>query len=279
MLTRRGFTIVELLIALVLTGIIAGTATLSLLRQQRTHLAIGAVSDAERQLASATTIVAQQFRFLDQGDLVAGEARDTALQVRAPVASSIACGSSSGSVVFLPDSDGLRLTGILSEPQAGDSLWWNVDTAWKSVEVRGVSSVNTSCVAPIPVSGRATRLILSRNDTIPAGAFLRVTRPVRYVVYRAGDGSWQLGLREWSGTTFSAPQPVAGPFMRTLGALRTEFRFFDDADSELPATGTSADVHSIARIRFVARYFLSVHDRGADSVMSDSIVVAIGRAP
>ena len=47
------------------------------------------------------------------------------------------------------------------------------------------------------------------------GAPVRFTRPVRYSLYRAADGDWYLGEREWNPTTvrFNTIQPVSGPFL------------------------------------------------------------------
>jgi hypothetical protein len=96
---------------------------------------------------------------------------------------------------------------------------------------------------------------LSGSEVVPALAPLRITRQTRVALYRASDGTWQLGYREWNdaAASFAAPQPVAGPFARSAadGAF-TGFRYFDATDIELhPDIDTSARSR-IARIRFTA---------------------------
>ncbi len=48
---------------------------------------------------------------------------------------------------------------------------------------------------------------------------MRVTRPIRYSLYHASDGSWYLGARDWNDASarFNTIQPLAGPF-RSPGA-------------------------------------------------------------
>ena len=92
---RFGATLAELVVALVLAGLVLATATLSVLHQQRTASRVAALWSAQSQLGPAATILPGELSQLafDSGDLVQGEASDTAVELRAPVASSIACDS------------------------------------------------------------------------------------------------------------------------------------------------------------------------------------------
>lgn len=274
---RRGLTLVELIVAIVLSVIVMGAATSSLLRQQRTHLTIRSVSDADRQLAASMLVIAAQLSTLDRAaqDVTPGEARDTALQFRASLGASISCPSSRGSTILAADLDSVALGGFATPPAAGDSLWWYGDSTWNGAEVTAVASVATSCAAS--GSAQSLKLTLRANDTIPGNAPLRVTRPTRYALYKSGDGTWQLGVREWNPTTsnFAPPQPAVGPLLLASGTRQSGFRYFDENGSELPASSTPADVRRVSRIRFVAHSRLSTQERGQDSVRSDSIEVAL----
>lgn len=271
--SRAGLTLVELLVALFLTGVVMGTATLSVLRQQRTRRHIGALAEADRQLSATMSVLAEELGHLDRdaGDLAAGEVRDTVIQARSPVLSSISCAPSRASVTLIPDSGVHRITGGVATPRAGDTLWWLGDTTWRGAEITG-STVRDAACAPSARTGRTTNLTLSGADSIPAGAPLRVTRQTRYGLYKSGDGTWQLAVREWTGTGFAAPQPVAGPLLLS-GTRRSGFRYFDAAGSEL---ASPANAEQVTRIRFVAHALLTQHERGQDSVRSDSIEIAIG---
>ena len=65
MLTRRGMTLVELIVAIVLAAIVLGTATASSLRQQRAHASIIASTDVDAQIRAATLVLAGQIEQLD----------------------------------------------------------------------------------------------------------------------------------------------------------------------------------------------------------------------
>jgi hypothetical protein len=275
------------LVAITLGAVVLGTAASSVLRQQRAarRIAGRVVGGAHGGAASSLLLAELADLMPSAGDLVAGEARDTALQLRAPIASGVACDSAVGRTrLALSDGDDLSLGGVSSPPRAGDSLWWYSDesTSWRARRIADAQSVTAPC--PFSMNGprHALRLELADADTIPAGALLRVTRPFRYVIYRSGDGSWQLGLREWSDATrrFAPPQPIAGPFARRLvNGERTGFRYFDAEGWELPAGPSGAEVGRIARIRITTVALVRAALAGGDSLYADSADVALQRQP
>ncbi|MEO8620420.1 MAG: prepilin-type N-terminal cleavage/methylation domain-containing protein [bacterium] len=284
MLRRRGATLVELLVGLTLASVVLGSATASVLRQQRTHARIASVSGADAQRRAAISVLASQLALLDPtgGDLTAGEAADSAFQFRALIAASVACDQSVGSATFLPDPSGtVSLGGEASLPHTGDSLWWYGDSTWSGDRINGVSTVPASCSAPIASAGPALRVtIASSPDSIRAGTAIRVTRQTRYGVYRASDGTWQLGFREWNDPTgaFSAPQPVAGPLMLRSNGRSSGFRYFDNAGHELsPASGTM-NVTSVSLVRITTQSLVATRNQGQDSVRTDSVDVALRNA-
>jgi prepilin-type N-terminal cleavage/methylation domain-containing protein len=281
MLMRRGMSLVELLVALTLAAIVLGAATTSLLRQQRTHLVIRSAASADLQRRAALGVLASQLAGLDAaaGDLVTGQITDTAIQVRAPVAASIACATGIGSTLFATETDGsAAITGASSPPAAGDSLWWRGDSVWIGREIAATSNGSIPCTLA-GMGGSALQVYINERDTIQANVPLRVTRQTRYALYRSGDGTWQLGSREWSAATnvFAAPQPFAGPFIQKIAGRKTGFRYFDDAGVELTGTSGPIDATRIVRIRITAHSLLDFHERGQDSVRSDSVDVPLAR--
>jgi prepilin-type N-terminal cleavage/methylation domain-containing protein len=283
MLRCRGVTLVELLVALVLATVVLTVATGSALRQQRTHAHILAVSDVDAQLHAAMLVLSNQLATLDAGagDITAGEALDSALQFRAPIATSIACRSAPGSTTLHPDSStATPLGGATSAVRTGDSLWWLGDSTWTGRRIAAVSSVSSvSAVCPLPsrAGGPALHLDISSPDTIPPNTPLRITRPTRYSLYRS-SGSWQLGFREWNDPSaqLTAPQPVAGPLLLTIGSRRSGFRYFDTNGVELLPTSAPIDVSQIARIRLTTHMIVAEHDLTRDSIRTDSVDVAVG---
>lgn len=282
MLKRKASTLVEMLVALTLAAIILAAATSSVLRQQHTHERIAIVSGSDMQIRGGSAVLANQLSYIDAaaGDLSAGALRDTAIQFRATVAVALACQRSAGVVTLLPDQDGaVPFSGYASLPRAGDSLWFLGDSVWRGARVTAVAEVVASCPAPFAVVGPALELTLNgSSDTIPAASPMRVTRQSRYSFYRSGDGTWQLGFREWSNASnsFSGPQPVAGPFLRQSDGRKSRFRFFDTVGTEL-SPDDEID-RRVARVRLITYSRAFTRERGQDSVRSDSLDVALQSA-
>jgi hypothetical protein len=84
------------------------------------------------------------------------------------------------------------------------------------------------------------------------GAPVRVTRPLRYSLYRGGDGAWYLGEKDWSTASgrFNTIQPVSGPFLSAAAGGLT-FAYLDSAGASIAAP--VVDPTSIAAIRITLR--------------------------
>jgi prepilin-type N-terminal cleavage/methylation domain-containing protein len=280
-LNRRGSSLVELVVALVLVGIVLGAASTSLLRQQRGVRWVGEVTGAEVQMRPVVRIIPSELAQLDAaaGDLVAGQASDSTLQLRAVVASSLACDSTNGTVTLVPGSStGIPIGGVARAPIAGDSVWlFAGDTlGWRSGAIVAVSRTTTGCRNPTMPPAATYSLSLNAPLAFSGGTPVRVTRQERYVVYRS-SGYWYLGLRDWSQSLarFAAPQPVAGPFIRSLpdGGI-TGFRYFDSTGAAVIPNGTNEN--SIARLRVSSLSSIAT-GIAADTVRRDSADVALLR--
>jgi hypothetical protein len=284
---RHGATLAELLVAITLGAIVLGTASASVLRQQRDARRVaGVAADAAQGRVASLQIPAELGDLAPSaGDLVGGEARDTALQLRSAIATGVACDSAVGQAMLASSNrDDLAPGGVATLPRAGDSLWWYADaaTGWRAQRIMDARGVTAPCPVHVGGGGQGPvlRLALTVRDTIPAGVVLRVTRPLAYVVYRGGDGTWQLGMREWIDATqrFAPPQPIAGPFARSLrSGVRTGFRYFDANDWELGAGVGGAEMGRIARIRITTVALVRSGIASGDSVHVDSADVALQR--
>ncbi len=257
MLNRRGASLVELLLAITLGAAVLGAASGTVLRQRRSVDSHLARVRAESQLRAAFGALEIALTGLSpaSGDLTPGEARDTAIQIRTVVAGAVACDSTVGAATFVagdPVQD--RASGIATAPAVGDTLWWHApgSLAWVARRVTDVSGAGGACRSAGGAPPALLRVAFASPDTVPEGAPLRLTRVTRYSLYRAGDGSWQLGISEWSELlrAFAPPQPLAGPFVRASPAGgRTGFRYFDAAGSELTDDGAGVPVERVARVR------------------------------
>ena len=284
-LNRRGITLLELLVAMTLAAVLLGAAGTTVFRQRHEGARATARSSAESQLRAALAAIPMALQGLtpSAGDLAPGEARDTALQIRAPVAYGVACDSAAGQVILSVADTGVeRESAIVSTPRVGDTLWWwPPGLGWIGRRVNSITIGTGACVAEGAVTRELLRVGFAGADTVPRSAPIRLTRATRYSFYRAGDGTWQLGIAEWSEVLhdFAPPQPVAGPFLPAgPSGARTGFRYYDAAGSELPITAQGVSTATIARLRLTL-----IVQAGAPGMppllRSDSVDVAFGHAP
>ena len=282
---RPGATLAELLVALTLAAIVLGAATSSLLRQQRTAMSLGraAAGDAQSRAALGALGVELAALTTGSGDLAPGQASDTALQLRSVVASGLACADAASSATFTAEADGRGGALPSLAPRVGDSLWWfgGAPAAWRVGRIVASDSVSAPCPLTSAPAGPARRIAIAGPDSIGYGAPLRIVRPVRYAFYRSGDGSWQLGVRDWTEATgrFASPQPIAGPFVMRAGSARTGFRYYDAEGAELSSAVATSRV---ARVRVTVLVGHGGATTGADTmVRRDSLDVALqpGGAP
>ena len=263
----RGVTLPGVLIGLSLTALVLallGSSMVTLLRQaHRQHDR----TQARGQLAHAAGVLTAELRTVaaapsatDVGDLLL--IADTAVELRAAIGGAAACAATSDAVELVDAAvPGAPFVSWWSDaPQPGDVVHLHdegpspaiADDAWLARAVVDVERGGGACAAgPLaPWSATALRLRLDAPalpPTLGAGAPVRVTRRRRYVLYRAGDGSWQLGQRTWAAGVGSL-QPVAGPLN---SATATDPGL---AVVALAADGTpAASPSSAARVAVVVR--------------------------
>ena len=294
-LTRRGFTAVELLVALAIGGLVTAAIVGVLRRQQRFFTNASGLVEQRVSLRDATGILPGELRALapSSGDVLAFS--DSALEIRATIGAAIVCDTiaGGGAIALAPARalSGTPVSAFATMPQAGDiALVYDArspdaasDDQWTGLEVADVSSGTTVCAAS-PFVDRADpaapRLILRFASTsrVPAtaspGAFVRVLRRVRYRFYRAGTGEWFLGYSEWDGAAYSVVQPVSGPFApySRRGASGLTLRYRDSLGAEL-AVGD--DPARIARVDVIVRSITRESLAGATARLIDSQAINV----
>ncbi len=262
MLKRRsGFTLPELLIALAGASVLFAVTASIALRQQRlfAELADNAATTAHLREVIATLPIDLRGVSPAAGDV--REARDTALEVRATVASAVVCDTAGNSVVLGPALPGVEtFANYLTSLAPSDTVWLlDVRDTLERWIPRSITSVSSTTVhrcgrgAPAIASPfSATTVALDTLAPAHPGSALRVTRPVRYSLYRASDGSWQVGARDWNSSTLrlNTIQPVAGPLLApSAGGL--VFSYVDTVGRSVSnPSDTSA---GLALIRVAAR--------------------------
>lgn len=219
---RRGFSLIELLVVVVLMGIIGATLTRVLLNMQRASRAQSERVTLQGNLRAGIAFIPAELRDLSAEDIIVAGADN--IEYRAMRASGVACAVTATTVV-LRDALTFRYRNI----EAGrDSAFVFVesdptlasDDRWVAVGITGVGA------GACPGGGAATVLTLSSagagyatyTDTL---AQIVVEAPVRMFermemgVYTADGRDW-LGARSISAGEISM-QPVLGPLVSGNG--------------------------------------------------------------
>jgi prepilin-type N-terminal cleavage/methylation domain-containing protein len=285
-LTRYGFTMIELLVALVLLGLISAALYRVLVNNQRLYMAQTQRIDLSQNIRAAATILPAEFRELSasEGDIAAMTA--TRLDIRAMRWLGFACtppvlgGALAGvSVVIRGGAVGQPLFfGSRNINQNSDSLLIYYDGN-QSTRADDFWALGKPVAAPngqnCPDGQAGQRLILNLNllgfpnvlGAIPVGAPVRGFERVTYQLFQpAGDTSWYIGFQPAGGTM----QPLVGPVLSNGLA----FSYFD-------STGAVTAVRTrVARIDITvrARTSAAVRQGGGGGPMRatvDSIVTSV----
>lgn len=221
-LSRRGMTLIELLIALVLMGIVSAALVKALQTHQRTYAAQTQKIVLQENIRAGATILPADFRELDatDGDIIS--MTSTSLTVRAMRQMSFLCSE--------PVLGGANTTLIMrntprymvrASNAATDSLLvyyegdeaTRIDDGW----VTGPAAAEVATVCPDGNRGflMLTKLAfagppnsINQTGRIQSGAPVRTFVPVTYSLYTAADGRAYVGYDEGSGA-----QPLIGPLL------------------------------------------------------------------
>jgi prepilin-type N-terminal cleavage/methylation domain-containing protein len=274
-----GFTLVELLVALVLFGIIAGAIIGLVARQQRFYRGATEMIDTRTQLRQAASVLPTDIRGLSS---VAGDVSlmtDTAVQFVGIFGSAIVCGRqvANGPIIYITPPDLARhtLTSWYRAPKsgAGDVAFLfdeKVDTSavdddWSSNTIVQAPQASAGACAGSPLfdpvldagkSGWSMTLAANVPSTVKDGAAVRFGRVVRYSIYKSKtDNKWYLGYR--SCTTGAALcdaiaiEPISGPYRDVSNGGATNglgFTYYDSTGAKISPSANATDMAKIARI-------------------------------
>jgi prepilin-type N-terminal cleavage/methylation domain-containing protein len=207
-LIRRGVTVVELLVALVLFGVCSTVVAGVMRRFLGGYRATVQSIDRRQNLRIAAAFLPTELRTLDatDGDIV--RMTRTAVMIRAPRVFGVLCRDQPAGVtgaVVLVLSDALRY-GVRNIDPDGDSLWILAaggDDRWVRA---GVTSIGAGpCADGAP--GIRLDVTLPTVDGFPRGTPVLGFETVTYRLYRSSeDGRWYVGEQ-----TGASLQPLLGP--------------------------------------------------------------------
>jgi len=293
-MSRRGFTMVELLIALVLLGLVSAALYRVLVNNQRLYMAQTQRIDLSQNIRAATNILPAEFRELDafDGDILAMSA--TSIQIRAMRWLSFVCvqpglpgaftmtirGGVPGQPMYFgarsPNAtDGLLIYLDGDPTTRTDDYWVNAPIAamggagGATCPAAGAVTAAQQPATSITFNGAAAGAFIAGTNVanaIPIGAPVRGYETVTYQIYQpAGDTLWYIGFQPAGGTM----QPLIGPII----ANGLSFSYFN-ATGAVTATRTQ-----VARIDITvrARTTSAVRRGGqaAAAVIVDSISTSV----
>lgn len=311
---RRGFTLPELLVAMVLFGLVSATLMTLLNRQQKFYRSANEIIDTRSQLRQAAGLLPLDLRGMSTvgRDLIALE--PARVRLLGNFGSGVVCergaGSDAAHTIYLPPLNAKKntYTTWFMTPRAADSVFLYdegadrgaVDDRWVRFAIDAIDSVATATIcAPTATPGFTTasedalyrygirvRLpgkladgtdVLAIPDSVKIGAGVRFERPVEYSLYQpTGSAQWFLGFRESRNGAWSTVQPIGGPYRAPGAGAGVGFRYFTDAGVEVTAGG---DPRTVARVDMVVRAEgtdrTNVISRKASGVFEDSLRVRV----
>jgi prepilin-type N-terminal cleavage/methylation domain-containing protein len=289
-MSRRGFTMIELLVALVLLGIVSTAIYRVLVNNQRLYMAQTQRIDLSQNIRAANTILSAEFRELDafDGDIIAMSA--DSILVRGMRWLSFVC------VPPVLNGNNLGNQMIIRGRQVGDPMFFgsryinestdslliyldgNQTTRLDDYYVPGriaATPGNQQCpaVGAIPAQP-GTRIVFDGNfifgtniaGAITMGAPVRGFERVTYKLYQAaGDTSWYIGFRP-AGQTM---QPLIGPLL-TNGLT---FQYFNAAGAVTAVRTQVARIDVTVRARTTAQ--VRAGGQAARRAIVDSITFSV----
>jgi prepilin-type N-terminal cleavage/methylation domain-containing protein len=229
----RGFTLVEVLVAMTLTGIVVAGTLRALTAQKKFYARQTRILQARHAMRASTTILVSELREVSAtgGDLYAIGPDSVAF--RSTVAFGIVCdvNGTSGTLSLVLTSGRFVL-------EAGDSLLvfvengpGDLDDAWRALPVNSISTTGPDCASGTP----ADRVVNATGDFtgIWNGAPVRLFRPYVFGLFEM-DGRWWLGRRNRA--SGEAYVPVAGPLAPPAdGGLQLTYYQADGMTTSNPA--------------------------------------------
>lgn len=243
--STRGFTLAEIMVALVL-GMIVMTAVLGvMISQLRRYELQSQTADASETIRGASAFLGEQFRSVSasRGDLAG--LNPFSVTVRAVEGSAVACAKDNTLPRYALD-----MPSGTFQATADDSVlaYSPSSGTWKSLKVAAVytnpSAVGmTTCAAPSTATPELVVDVVAGDTAgIAVGSDMIMFRRTQYGIFQQG-GRWWLGRRLMSAGSYDR---LTGPFMSPADS-GVVFHYLNAANAE------TTDSSQVARVEIVLR--------------------------
>ena len=269
---RRGFTLIELMVAIVLLSIVAGGMMGIIVRQQQFYSGSSGILETRGSVRDGMAMLTSDLRSLSPSNKDIYAMGRTFIDFRLSTGAATVCTISvDRKTVTVPPlvlTSKNGLTSWISAPQNGDSVFvYDADTSANATDDTwdpNLLSANATSAASCPnssgftttageaASGWKVPLNSALAATVQVGASLRFFRRARYQLFQASDGLWYLGFYDCLPSRTPACtslEPVSGPYLPAAnsGPSGLELTYYD-------ANGVvTADSSLVRRIGIVTR--------------------------
>lgn len=275
---RRGFSLVELLVGMVIFGIIGAALTKLLTTQGRFFDKVAGAHAARNVSRGSLNRVVSDFRMIEAtGGVIA--ASPTSITIRVPFAIGVVCATQGGTthLSMLPVDSVM----YIAEGFYGYA-WRNPNNgAYAYVEpatqATGVVAVCTGMnITTIPPAGQANGLVVGIQPVVPIGASLGTPvffyRRVRYEFKASTAVPGKLGMYRavirQNGSV--EEEEIVAPFAATAG-----FRFFVVGNSTTPQANVPGQLSTLRGIELNLEGLAETKDTGSASAESAPFTTAV----
>lgn len=273
---RRGYSMVELMIALVMLSAIGLVASRLMLGQQRFYQRTNEQMGVRRELRTALSLLPSELRSISSsgGDIRTFD--NNSITFRSVLGIGVVCARTATSIDIPPTNMARNaLSGWYSDPTVGDTIWaFNdslsrgaEDDVWTPLRITAVSASTTYCPgsaftdATLDVNKNRYRFTVTPNlpDSVVVGAAIRFTRSTKYELQQQGTTArYYLARSEYKAGAWTQAVWVSGPYAAPsgLGTSGIRLAMFDS---------TGAAVTNVAQSRSISRIDLRLRATGLNS--------------
>ena len=286
---RAGASIIELLIAITIFGLVMAGVTSAIVEQTRFQAGASRVVGSQRSIRQIGDLLPSELRALGTG---AGDIyfmNASSIDIRVTTGSSVICAINAGGLSFtIPPvqlASGVPLTSWRATPNAGDSVFIfdegasaaRNDDTWRAYRMTSAPAAGNCATSTgyTRTGGEANQgMTISISTALPvtttAGAPIRFFRPARYALATGADGKWYLGYTEClpaCGTLDVVAGPVRSPSNQGIG-----FTFRDSLGAITAAPSQVAFVELALRTEGAP---VGERSRIRSGALSDSLRVSV----